>query len=220
MENLVPREAYDLDETGYRKRLPIVVGLIAFLFGGVGFGLLFPFLFEWVWALFLPLPARIFNASTVIISGLGFGIFFGLVMALRFPAISQRKMTSIVDDIYAGDAKIVQPPSGKEFSYRLPCSWMRSNNFAVGGVLYLSKESFMFVPHKKNLPQHREPFEIAPLNNATFSLVEPRVNLLSRFLTERPPRLVAVKWRGEEARFSVPEAEVTLMKIKSIIESA
>jgi hypothetical protein len=44
--------------------------------------------------------------------------------------------------------------------------------------------------------------------------------LLSRLLTEKPPRLIEIKWRGEEARFAVPEADVTLMKIKSIIESA
>jgi hypothetical protein len=94
---------------------------------------------------------------------------------------------------------------------------MKSNNFAVGGVLYFSKESLMFVPHKKNLPQHREPFEITPLNNVSISLVEPRLNLLSRLLTEKPPRLIEVKWRGEDARFAVPDAEVTLMKIKSII---
>jgi hypothetical protein len=57
-------------------------------------------------------------------------------------------------------------------------------------------------------------------NGTMRSLVEPRLNLLSRLLTEKPPRLIEIKWRGEEARFAVPEADVTLMKIKSIIESA
>jgi hypothetical protein len=42
MENLVSRESYDLDETGYFKRLPIVMGLFGFLFGGLFFGLFFP----------------------------------------------------------------------------------------------------------------------------------------------------------------------------------
>jgi hypothetical protein len=84
----------------------------------------------------------------------------------------------------------------------------------LGGVLYISKESFMFVPHKKNLPQHREAFELAPLNNVTRSLVEPRLNSLARFLTEKLPRYIEVKWNGEESRFAVPGAEVTLTKIK------
>jgi hypothetical protein len=83
----------------------------------------------------------------------------------------------------------------------------------LGGVLYVSKESSNFVPHKKNLPQHREAFELADLINVTLSLVEPRLNLLARWLNEKLPRYIEVRWNGEEVRFPVPGADLTLMKL-------
>jgi hypothetical protein len=45
LENLASREAYDLDETEYRKRVPWMTGLTAAGLGGVGFGLFFPWAF-------------------------------------------------------------------------------------------------------------------------------------------------------------------------------
>lgn len=220
MENLVAREAYDVDETGYWKRLPVLGGLFAFLFGGFGFGLIFPLLFDWVGTLVFPQRPALFNAATIIIIGLSFGIIFGLAFGWVFPTIFRRKMASAMSAIYDGDPKIVPaPPSEKEFSYRLPCSWMKSDNFAVGGLLYLGKQSLMFVPHQENLAQHRNGFEIAPLNNVTLSLVQPRLNLLARLLTERPPSHIEIRWEHGQPRFLVPEAEITLTKIKRIIES-
>src|SRR5262245_17339219 len=183
MENLVSREAYDLDETGIQKRLPVVGGLFAFLFGGLFFGFAFPMVFQWLMAFVIPLPTPFFNAPTVLVAGLSFGVLFGLTFGLLFPARFRKKMASVIDAIYNGDTKIVQlPPPENEFLYRMPCSWMKSDNFSVGGVLYLGKQSFLFVPHKKNLPIHRDPFEITPINEVTLSVVEPHMNLLLRLL--------------------------------------
>ncbi len=199
MENLVARDAYDVDETGYFKRMPIFAGLFMAIF----------------WTMFFPLIDR--NISFLI--GLGSGIFMGLFFALLFRIRIRWRGAAQTDALYADNSNIaVAPPSNREFSHRLVCKWVKSINHAIGGVLYIGKDSLMFIPHKQNLPQ-QEPFEITPLNDAEFSIVEPQLNLLLRTFTERPPRFIEVKWFGGNARFLAPEAEQTLAKIKNIIET-
>lgn len=53
MQNLLPRSAYDADEVGVWKRMPVVGGLLTFLLGSILFGLIFPFSFKWLFALLL-----------------------------------------------------------------------------------------------------------------------------------------------------------------------
>jgi hypothetical protein len=66
-----------------------------------------------------------------------------------FPKRFRKKMSSFIDRLYVGDATIdTPPPTGKDLRYRLPCSWKRSENFSVGGVLYIGPEGLLFVPHK------------------------------------------------------------------------
>ena len=185
--------------------MPLAIGLLMAIFGGLTFGFLFS-------------PPGQFNLLGAIVSGLAFGLPTGLLFALLFPLVFRRKVSSLIDAIYAGNPKVAgPPPAEQEFSHRLVCNWMKSDNFAVGGVLYFSRERLVFVPHQQNLPQHREPIEIAPLSQVEFSIVEPRLNLLHRMFLQRPPCYLEVKWFGGNARFAVPEAERTLAKIKSLI---
>ncbi len=206
MENLVARDAYDVDETGYLKRMPIFAGLFMAIFWTVFF------------PLFFPLIDRNISLLTALLIGLGSGILVGLLFALLFRIKIRRQGAALTDALYADNSNIaVAPPANREFSHRLVCNWVKSINHPVGGVLYIGKDSLIFIPHKQNLPQ-QEPFEITPLNDAVFSIVEPQLNLLLRTFTERPPRFIEVKWFGGNARFLAPEAEQTLAKIKNIIE--
>lgn len=216
LDNLASREAYDLDETGYRKRVPWIMGLMAGL-GGVGFGLFFPWAFIGVMSLLLQTPLSGFTALQSIATGAAFGVAFGLAMAWLVPKNMLERMRSFNDSLYAGDSQLVPPPpSLNEFSARLPCSWMKTANFAVGGVLYLGQGCMTFVPHTKNLPPHREPFEFPQVDSATVSIVEPSLNLFARLLIPRPPHHMEIKWTGGSARFIVPEVEETSIKVKRV----
>ncbi|MDQ6785710.1 MAG: hypothetical protein M3033_02670 [Acidobacteriota bacterium] len=208
MENLVSRDAYDVDETGYGKRMPIVGGLYMAISFALIFGVVFPLVVDRNMSLFMALFA-----------GLGSGILAGLLFLPLLRIRIRRRGRARTDALYADNSNIaVSPPADREFSHRLVCNWIKSKNRAVGGVLYIGRDSLMFLPHKQNLPQ-QEPFEIAPLSDAKFSIVEPQLNLLLRTLTERPPRYIEVKWFGGNALFYAPEAEQTLTKIKNIIET-
>jgi hypothetical protein len=218
MENLLPRTAYDADETGMWKRMPLVGGILAFLFGGIGFGIIFPIGFKWLFSLIMQEPVSLPLLRIGLASGISFGILFGLVFALRFPARARKQLSTATDAIYFDDPKfIVLPPPHLGLTHRLPCSWMRRDNLAVGGVLYLGPSGFLFMPHTKNLPTHREPFEIQPIEDIRFSLVKPRLNILTRLLVERIPLHLEIESRDRSARFMVPEAESTLNKITRAI---
>jgi hypothetical protein len=217
LENLASREAYDLDETEYRKRVPWITGLMAAGLGGVGFGLFFPWAFIGGMSLLLQTPLSGFTALQSIATGAAFGVAFGLAMAWLFPKKLREGMRSFNDSLYAGDPQLVPPPqSQNEFSARLPCSWLKTANFAVGGVLYLGQGCMTFVPHTKNLLQHREPFEIPQLDTATVSIVETSLNLFARLLITKTPRHMEIKWAGGSARFIVPAVEETAVKVRSV----
>ena len=219
MENLVSRRAYDAS-LDFPIRLPLIIGVVSALLFGLGFGLFFTAAFEWIGSLFLPSPLLIFNVRMVLFVAILSGIPFGLSLALIIPARLRKTMALFIDAVYADNPEFVEVPGVvEEFSHRLPCSWMKSDKFAVGGVLYFGNDSFMFVPHKKNLAQHREPFAIAPLNSVTFSLVQPK-NFQAGLLFKKLPRHLEMAWSCGKARFLVPDPENTLMRIKGIAESA
>lgn len=206
MENLAARDAYDVDETGYLKRMPIFIALFTAISAGLGFGVL------------SSLIHGNFSLLTVLFRTMAFGIPTGLILALILPILYRWRGSAHIDALYAGNSNVaVSPPADREFSRRLVCNWIKSKNHPVSGELYIGRDGLMFIPHKQHLPR-QEPFEITPLNDAEFSIVEPQLNLLLRTMTEKPPRYIEVKWFGGNARFLAPEAEQTLAKIKNIFE--
>ena len=217
MENLLPRDAYDLDETGMWKRMPLFVGVFAFLFGSLGFGIIFPLGFKLAFRLVLQQPVTL-PWRVGLLSGLLFGVLFALIFGFMFPARARRRFSAATDAIYFDDPKfVVLPPADLGLTHRLPCSWMKSENFAVGGVLYLGSGGFLFIPHRKNLPIHRQPLEIKSLSDITFSLVTPRPNSLMKLLVKSAPPRLQIESHDTSARFLVPEAKKTLEKIAVIV---
>jgi hypothetical protein len=111
----------------------------------------------------------------------------------------------IVDRLYKGDPVIdVPPPPEKELRYRLLCTWKRSENFSVGGVLYVGPLGLFFVPHKLNLPGDRSAFEMGPNKNLRLSLTTPELTGLSKMLVPRPTPRLQVVWPDGNAQFIIP----------------
>lgn len=123
-------------------------------------------------------------------------------------------MSSIIDRLYAGDTDItVPPPPEQELRYRLPCSWKRSENFSVGGILYIGPLGLLFVPHKMNLPRDRSVFEMGPNKSLELSLATQRLSAFFKLLVPRPTPLLQVTWPGGSARFIIPAPNQVLKVI-------
>lgn len=206
MENIISKSAYHIDETGVWKRMPFAFGIPMSIY----FAILVRFA--------MPFTMSRLDLSTAIFTCLFIGLIVGLTSGLVFTAVMRSMAILTLNSVYDGKSKFLKSaPMDKEFSHRLPCNWIKSDNCSIAGVLYIGKKSIMFIPFKFNLSWHRESFEIAPLSNAKLSLVQPRLNLLKQILCKNPPRYIEIKWFGREACFLAPEAEQTIMKIKDII---
>ncbi len=190
MENLIPREVYDVDDSGYRQRLGLITGIVFGLAMGIACLLLTPSIIGFGWRALLSICA---------------GVFSGFAFGKTFPRGFRKKMSSIIDRLYAGDETInTRPPTGKDLRYRLPCSWKRSENFAVGGILYIGPEGLLFVPHKINLPRDRSPFEMGPSKGLQLSLRTQKLAGFFKLFVPHPPSVLQVGWPGGSAQFLVP----------------
>jgi hypothetical protein len=205
MENLAPREVYDVDESGYRERLGLVTGIFFGLFMGVACFFLTPLIIPFGWRALL---------------SIGAGVFSGIVFGRNFPNRFRKKMSSFIDRLYAGDTEIdVPPPPEKELRYRLPCSWTRSGSFTVGGVLYIGPLGLLFVPHKKNLPRDRSPLEMGPNRSLKLSLTTPELTGLYGLLVPRPTPRLQVIWPEGTAQFIIPAPNQVFKLIEKTLQS-
>jgi|ERR1700733_987161 len=199
MENLVPREVYDANDSGYRTRLGWATGM----FFGLGMGIA---------CLFLT-PSNIGLGCRVLLS-ISAGVLSGIAFGGIFPRRFRKKMSSMIDRLYAGDTDITSPPpQEKELRYRLPCSWKRSENFSVGGVLYIGPLGLLFVPHKMNLPRDRSVFEMGPNKSLELSLTTQPLSGFFKLLVPRPTPLLQVIWPEGSAQFIIPAPNQVLKLI-------
>src|SRR6266566_25028 len=109
--------------------------------------------------------------------------------------------------LYRTEPAVVPPAPSGHFDYRLMCSVMTSPRFSVGGHLYIGRESWVFVPHRWNLPAHRSQIVIQPATGLV--LERPAVGpwWLARFLAKRPLPTLRVRSAGTDLTIQAPELE-------------
>lgn len=207
METIIPRDRYDLDETGYWKRMPWITGIT--------FGMLNGLI---VFALALLVAGE--NLRFAFIVTLGTSLFGGFLFAVFFPKLFRRRLATLVTSAYTGDLHVIgTPPTPPAYAYRLPANWMKTDHLAIGGVLYIGRTGLRFVPHRHNLRRHQQPFEITPLEQLSFSLVEPNLNWLFRQYHTNTPHYIEIRWPSGRARFAVPTAAATLQEIQQRVRT-
>jgi len=207
VKNLVPRATYDSDETGYWRRLPLAAGIGFGLPMGIFFTMMTAFM---GWGKFGLEACLLLGMSTGALSGAFFGFFF--------PRVFRRKMSSITDANYSREPEPdVMPSPEKKLLYRLPSNWMRSESFAVGGVLYIGRDGLLFLPHGKNLPRDRSTFEMGPADELRLSLTPATLTGRKRLLVPRPVPLLNIIWPGGEANFLIPSPQNTLGLIEKAL---
>lgn len=200
IENLVPLAAYDVDETGYWARLRWV--------SGIYFGLA-------IAAVSLVLPSTRYSPPVTAAIFLAIG---GPLFGLGFPAMVRRSVRLIAAGIYAGESWIIDPPAMTDrVYYQVLCTCMRGR-VGLGGVLYLGRKGFLFMPHKRNR-KRTVPIEM-PLETLRISLGAPSIgNRIQRLLTPRPQGQIEVTWNGGSARFLMPNPAETYVRLRRCLET-
>jgi hypothetical protein len=202
IRELVSREALDVDEVGYWRRMPLVVGVA---FGGL----------MALFALLMPLGPPI-EGSMRAVRALAIGLSSGLIFALLFPRQFRRSVRRLLDKRYAGVAPFdAPPPAGMALDYRLPASLQDRGGGLVSGVLYLGPEDVVFVPHARG----RTPsvVHVCHPRHAGPTARRARVNRLQRVFLERAPIVVELGQAGMRRAFLVPDPAFTVPRLEEIL---
>ena len=206
IENLVSREAYNQDETGYWKRLPFILGPAFALPMGIA-------------SIYIsPIAQEGFNEALIVFcKATAISLSFGII----FPLILWYSVKSSTDALYYSDPRLdVPPPLSTDYSYRLVCTLMK-NGYPIGGVLYVGKSGLLFVPHKRNPKQYQQLLEIPSLNDISLDLVDPQMNNITKNLSKlffkniRPSLRVSSPMQELLFRVPVPHETLTLLKEKT-----
>ncbi|HEX8889502.1 MAG TPA: hypothetical protein VF779_10010 [Pyrinomonadaceae bacterium] len=210
METLVPSEAYDIDETGYRQRMPLV-NSIAFGLPNALLALIFAFpekaAASWGLAIF-----------TFWVCG---GFVVGLLNGIG-TVLFRTKVAPSIEAIYNGTSGLaVLPPSDKEYVYQVPCLWMKFGHLEVSGVLYIGREDLLFMPHshQDDSPQLEKPLKIDPPERVSLGIVKAQLDFFHRILHRRVPNYLEIRWGNRRELFAVPQVEQTKEKIERAIVS-
>lgn len=191
METLAPRELYDRDELGMRKRLPIY-GAIVFAAG--------TFLIA-----FVPAISRGDPIASVLLVALIPSLVGGVTWALLFTWLIRRFGKSMNDQWYFADPRMVAPESSG-YQYRLPCTWFPSNLRPRPGILYLGSHGLRFDPSVRLPRKGRDPLVITPLNNVDVDVVDVALPFMGRIWGHRALPRIRVRWNGNQAVFGLPAA--------------
>jgi len=202
-ENLVELAAYDVDETGYWRRLPWLSGML--------FGLAFASI-----ELLSPIPNTRYSPPITAVWSLAIG---GPIFGLLFPLAARRQIRVIWAGLYAGEQRSITPPPGNGFFYyQIPCTLV-SGRVGVIGVLYLGRGGLLFTPRKRSW-KSGAPIEMAPLELVRIALVPPLPrNAIQRLLIPRQQEQLEISWNGASARFIVPSPADTCLKIGRSLEA-
>lgn len=203
-ENIVAREAYDIDETGYWRRVGVVSGSF---FGTCVTLMMLPVLYR---TPNLMLPPLIGSPLGGFIGGLLFGILFSM--------FSRQRTKTYVNALYNSEEWIANLPAADlSIYYQLPCTW-NNGQVGVGGILYLGREGLIYLPHKRNVHWH-PPFTMSPIETVNTSLIQPPIrNVIQKLLIPKSqPQLEITSQKGR-MRFTVPQPSKTIKKLDSLLE--
>jgi hypothetical protein len=200
-ENLVALEAYDVDETGYWRRLPWVTGL----FFGVAMAFMTPLI-----------PSTSYSPAMTAVLSFAIG---GPIFGLFFPMGLRRQIRGIWAGLYAGGPRSINPPTANGlYYYQIPCTSVRGKTGIIG-VLYVGRGGLLFAPRKRSW-KPGPTLEISPLDAVSIALVPPLPqNVIQRLLIPRPLEQIEIRWNGASARFLMPRPADTCSKIVRSLET-
>lgn len=226
MQNLVPRAAYSVDDTGFWDGWPRYL----FLVYGVGFGMTW-FVLNVDWTL----HGEAWRSNALVAAA--FSIWGGAINGLlvsRFTVRGRRKrQEQLADALYEGDPRLVPgPPERAGYEWRLPCSAIVSPRMTLAGVLYVGAAGLRFQARaagaprrwwRKRRPAVRAPkppaVDIGPIREITLHVRSLPRTWLGRRITRRAPQVVIVRWPDHAIGLRVPTVDETVPRLQACLDA-
>jgi hypothetical protein len=203
MQTLMPRSAYDEDETGYWARLPILMA--------VGWGVPMG-----VFSLFMPVRRDLVEAIGR--GGVAFlvAVVGGFVFGTLFTLWQRRAIRRAVDRVYAGSHPLVRdPPPELYATHRLPAGIWHALRSITPGVLYFGPGDVAFVPHGDMAAVVR----FGRPEDITITPREPRLTWFERLFVAKPPRLLELRSCAAQLSFLVPTSQATEARLREVLRA-
>jgi hypothetical protein len=189
MKDLAQLPAYLLDDTGYWRRMPFVVGGFMCVAGTLN-----------IWFTI----GSVLQPWEIVARGVAGGVLF----ALLFPFLFRLFMRWSVRRTFAKAG-----PAGA--MYRLVCSIRKSPRMMVPGALYLFRDVAAFTPHRLQALGRDVSL---PLEELSVSSEQVPRGWLMRLLTARDPLVMRLTTSTQSEAFVVPTPRVTIGVLSSVVK--
>lgn len=156
----------------------------------------------------------------IVVMELAKGLLAGFVTGFLWFFAFQYLMRRLVRRIYHGDPRIVPVAPTGSYDYRLPCNLMLGRSMSVGGHLYIGRETWTFVPHRRNLKRHQAPLTIPTAPPPAVEAVEVPLHGLARLILKDPIRRVQVRTSSTTHRLVTPEPDAVAARLREYLHAA
>jgi hypothetical protein len=213
MQNLVPRAAYSVDDTGFWDGWPRYL----FIVYAVGFGLTW-FVINVDWTLH---GEAWWNSALV---AAAFAIWGGALNGFLVSTLTVRgrrkRQERLADALYDGDPRLVPgPPTRDGYTWRLPCSAIVSPRMTLAGVLYLGTAGLRFQARAASGKLRAPAVDMGPVREITLQVLSLPRTWLGRRITRRAPKVVIIRWPHHAIGLRVPVADETVPRLQACLDT-
>jgi hypothetical protein len=226
MQNLVSRDAYSVDDTGFWDGWPRYL----FAVYGLGFGITW-FVLNVDWTL----HGEAWRSSALVAAAFSIwgGALNGLLVSRLTVRGRRKRQEQLADALYEGDPMLVpEAPERAGYEWRLPCSAIVAPRMTLAGVLYVGAAGLRFqaraagVPRKwwrRRRPPVRLPkppaVDIGPIREITLHVRSLPRTWLGRRITRRAPKVVIVRWPHHAIGLRVPTVDETVPRLQACLDA-
>ncbi|HEU0078786.1 MAG TPA: hypothetical protein VFQ76_14125 [Longimicrobiaceae bacterium] len=160
------------------------------------------------------------HAPGIILTEMAGGLLAGLITGFIWFFAFRALMRRLLRRIYHGDPRIVPPAPAGSYDYRLAGNLMLSRSMSAGGHLYIGRETWTFVPHRRNLKRHQTPLSIPAAPPPAVEAVDVPLRGVTRILLKGLVRQVHVRTSSTTHRFVTPDPEAVAARLRDYLHAA
>jgi hypothetical protein len=217
MQNLVPRAAYSVDDTGFWDGWPRYL----FLVYAIGFGITW-FVINVDWTL----HGVAWRNSALVAAAFAIwgGALNGFLVSTLTVRGRRKRQERLADALYDGDPGLVPlPPNQDGYAWRLPCSAIVAPRITLAGVLYVGTAGLRFQARATRgtiKPPTKPPaVDIGPVREITLQVLSLPRTWLGRRITRRAPKVVIIRWPHHAIGLRVPVADETVPRLQACLDA-
>jgi hypothetical protein len=222
MQNLVPRAAYSVDDTGFWDGWPRYL----FVVYAIGFGITW-FVINVDWTL----RGDAWRSSALVAAAFAIwgGALNGFLVSTLTVRGRRKRQERLADALYDGDPGLVpEPPDRDGYAWRLPCSAIVSPRITLAGVLYVGKAGLRFQARAGKQRGRRQrttrimkppAVDMGPVREITLQVLSLPRTWLGRRITRRAPKVVIIRWPHHAIGLRVPLADETVPRLQACLDA-